>query len=130
MSEQEVPEDQQPDSERIREMFDDLVKRGIIVEDREAPNCTGCAQPLETIRVRLVLTTGDEPVEVDVQEFRWAKGMHMFMASPGFFRFVSEGWAEFDASCASCGAGGVELEIVEQPHGLRFGAATRMAGRL
>lgn len=127
-----IPEGEleEADSQKIRDLFDDWVKRGIIVPDQDAPKCISCQEPLEEIVVTLKLTTVDPPTEIDTQTFRWAKGMHQFMVSPGFFRFVQENWAEFDARCAKCDTGGLDLEIVEEPHGLKFGAVTRMAGNL
>lgn len=117
-------------SQKWRELYDEYVRKGWIVPERDAANCPGCAEPLETLSVGIVLTTAEQPVEINRLELKWVRGHHQFMASPGFFGFVREGWAEFSASCPNCGCDAIDLEIVEEPHGLKFSDVTRMAGNL
>ena len=116
---------------RLQDIFKDMVERGIIEPDIDAPNCIECLKPLEKIDVGIILTLDpNETEEFDNQQFQWVKGMHQFMVSPGFFGFVEDGMARFDAKCSECGAPVMDLEIVKDPHGLVFGEMTRMAGKL
>lgn len=117
--------------QRYQDIFKDMVERGIIEPDIDAANCVGCLKPLDKIDVGIILTLDPNDVEeFDNQQFQWVKGMHQFMVSPGFFKFVEEGMARFDAKCSECGAPVMDLEIVKEPHGLVFGEMTRMAGKL
>lgn len=114
---------------RWKEIFDKMVAQGIIVPDKDAPLCMGCPEKLEEITVKVVsdLVPGDLITE---ETFTWIPGLHQFNVAPSFFGFVEEGWAHFEACCAKCGTAVIDLEIVEQPHGLKFGEAARMAGNL
>lgn len=120
----------EPGTSRWQEVFDDLVAKGIIVPDADAAGCPGCGEPLDSLSVAVLLTTVDPPREIERRTLQWAKGLHQFLASPGFFGFVREGWGEFRANCVRCSSDAIELEIVDEPHGLKFSEVTRMAGRL
>lgn len=122
-----------PGDERWKEIFDELVAKGIIVPDKDAPLCISCQEKLEDITVRTVWILGEEK-EIDKQSFKWVPGLHQFVASPSFFRFVEDGMARFEAECSKCGGIVVDLEIISGEkggrHGLKFGDGARMAGSL
>ena len=113
----------------MTKVFDELVKKGIIVPNKDAPDCMGCQKPLENINVKTIWIIGEE-AEIDSQDFEWFSGMHQFMVSPSFFGFVKDDMARFEASCSLCGMMVPDIVIVEDPHGLKFGDASRMAGNL
>lgn len=117
-------------SERWKEIIKEMQEKGVLVPDTDAPDCMGCQEKLEEITIKLMLNLEEPPVEIDEQSFTWAKGLAQFLVSPSFFRFVDDGMAYYDARCSKCGAPVMDLESCAEPHGLKFGDMTRMAGKL
>lgn len=129
---EETGEPLRPGDPRWKEVWEDLVAKGVIVPDKDAPSCMGCQEKLDQIHVKVMsdLIAGDDDATIVEDDFTWIPGLHQFNVSPGFFGFVTEGWAHFEASCSACGAYVAGLEIVERPHGLTFTEESRMAGNL
>jgi hypothetical protein len=127
----EMPEDltEEETEQRWKDVFKDLVDKGIIVPDADAPPCIDCQKKLEEITVKVILS-GDPPIELMEDSFKWVPGLDQFVVSPSFFGFIKEDMGYFDARCSKCGGAVMDLEITENPHGLKFGDMTRMASKL
>lgn len=112
--------------ERWKNIFKDLVDQGIIVPDQDAPPCVDCKEKLEEIAIKVMM----DDTELFEDSFKWVKGLDQFVVSPSFYGFVKESIATFNARCSKCGGAVMDLEITDNPHGLKFGEMTRMAGKL
>jgi len=130
----EIEENLTPEelAERWKEIFKDMQDKGILVPDKDAPACMTCGENLNNIDVKIVWTVGgpDEEFVIDEQNFEWAKGLHQYVASPGFFKFVDEDMGRFEAECSLCHGPVIDLISTDNPHGLLYGDMARMAGKL
>ena len=121
------------------EIFQRLRDLGVIKEDVAPALCMGCQQELTKIKVSVRWNDTNEAITSDT--FDWFPGIARFVVAPNFFKWCQldpvfgEVMAHFEAECAACGAYIPELEIIEDHFnpaisGLKFGAASKMAGSL